>query len=257
MVERRTLGQNNSLSPSPAYPSHTRNITLSRIKCEIYFYKKVCSFVHWSSSLLLTMFLHIFVYVCGYTTHLPNVIQSSCRLKPWLIPRIWLIIYQAWKLLHLHNLVFHQKQQIKSTDLCRYLSSNLLICNIINIYRNLKTRNWFKYETFIHLFEFKGFSTWERERERHTIFLCWLLLHRQLSTQPTHGAHSTQSCLASPSSESQPSSSEAGTQLTAFSQIPKSSAHASGHDVIHLPSLISYLGISFWHLWMTHPPRVR
>ena len=28
-----------------------------------------------------------------------------------------------------------------------------------------------------------------------------------------------------------------------FSQIPKSSAHASGHDVIHFPSLISYLGI--------------
>ena len=58
-------------------------------------------------------------------------------------------------------------------------------------------------------------------RERHTIFLCWLLLHRQLSTQPTRGTRSAQTRLASPSSESQLSRSEAGTQLTAFSQIPK------------------------------------
>ena len=53
-------------------------------------------------------------------------------------------------------------------------------------------------------FELKVFR---HERERDTIFLCWLLLHRQLSTQPTHGARSTQSRLASRSSESQPSSS--------------------------------------------------
>ena len=70
----------------------------------------------------------------------------------------------------------------------------------INIYRNPKTRNWFRYETFIHLFEF---STWG---EKDTIFLCWLLLHRQLSTQPTRDARSAQSRLASPRSESQPSS---------------------------------------------------
>ena len=92
-------------------------------------------------------------------------------------------------------------------------------------YRNpetRKTQNWFRYETLIHLFEFKGFSTWG---ERDTIFLCWMLLHRQLSTQPTRRTRSAQSRLASPSSESQPSSSEAGTRLTAFSQI---SAHASG-----------------------------
>ena len=57
--------------------------------------------------------------------------------------------------------------------------------------------------------------------ERDTIFLCWLLLHRQLSIQPTRGARSAQIRLASPSSESRLSRSEAGTQLTAFSQIPK------------------------------------
>ena len=66
---------------------------------------------------------------------------------------------------------------------------------------NLKTRNsrnWFRNETFIHLFEFKGFLTWG---VRDTIFLCWLLLYHQLSTQPTRGTCSAQSRLASPSSE--------------------------------------------------------
>ena len=88
----------------------------------------------------------------------------------------------------------------------------------INIYRNLRIRNWFRYETFIHLFEFKGFSTWG---ERDTIFLCWLLLHHQLSTQPTRGTCSAWSRLASPSSESQLPCSEEGTQLTDFFQISK------------------------------------
>ena len=87
-------------------------------------------------------------------------------------------------------------------------------------------------------------------RERDTIFLCWLLLHRQLSTQPTHGARSAQSRQASPSSKSQPSSSEAGTQLTAFSQI---SAHASGawrhpNTLVPIPIWDFYFDISEWHI---------
>ena len=102
----------------------------------------------------------------------------------------------------------------------------------INIYRNPKTQNWFRYETFIHLFEFKGFSTWG---ERHTIFLCWLLLHRQLSTQPTRGARSAQSCLASPKSESQLSCSEAGTQLLTFSKSQNLQPALPGRDVTHIP----------------------
>ena len=62
------LSQYSSLSPSPAHLSHTTTFTLSRIKCEIfYFYKEACSFVYWSSSLLLTMLLLIFVYDYEYT----------------------------------------------------------------------------------------------------------------------------------------------------------------------------------------------
>ena len=118
---------------------------------------------------------------------------------------------------------------------------------MINIYRNPKTRNWFRYEIFIHLFEFKGFSTWG---ERDTIFLCWLLLHRQLSTQPTCGARSAQIRLASPSYESRLSRSEAGTQLTAFSPI---SAHASGawrdpHPLALITIWDFYFDISEWHI---------
>ena len=82
-------------------------------------------------------------------------------------------------------------------------------------------------------------------RESDTIFLCWLLLHHQLSTQPTRSARSAQSHLVSPRSETQLSRSEAGTQLPDFLQISKSSAHTSGHDVIHLPGLVSYLGFYF------------
>ena len=101
-------------------------------------------------------------------------------------------------------------------------------------------------------FELKGF--WHEERD--TIFLYWLLLHCQLSTQPMRGAHSTQIRLASPSSESRLSRSEAGTQLTDFFQISKSSAHNSGHVVIHTPSPISYLGFLLWHLRLSHSSRV-
>ena len=86
--------------------------------------------------------------------------------------------------------------------------------------------------------------------ERDTIFLCWLLLHRQLSIQRTRGARSAQSCLASPSSESRLSRSEAGTQLTTFSQI---STHASGawrhpHPLIPVPIWDFYFDISEWHI---------
>ena len=117
----------------------------------------------------------------------------------------------------------------------------------INIYRIPKTWNWFRYETFIHLFEFKGFSTWG---ERDTIFLCWLLLHHQLSTQPTRGARGTQIRLDSPGSESRFSRSEAGTQLTAFSQI---SAHASGawrhpHPLVLIPLWDFYFDICEWRI---------
>ena len=87
-------------------------------------------------------------------------------------------------------------------------------------------------------------------RERDTISLCWLLLHRQLSTQPMRGARGVQIHLALTSPESQPSSSEAGSQLTAFSQI---SAHASvawchPNTLVSIPIWDFYFDISEWHI---------
>ena len=44
--------------------------------------------------------------------------------------------------------------------------------NTWNVHRESRnTRNWFRYETFYELFEFKVFR---HERERHNFFLCWL-----------------------------------------------------------------------------------
>ena len=95
--------------------------------------------------------------------------------------------------------------------------------------------------------ELKSYSTWG---ERDTIFLCWLLLYRQPSIQPTRGARSAQSRLASPSSESQPSSSESGTQLTAFSQILAHASVAWRHPNTLVPITIwnFYFDISEWHI---------
>ena len=73
-------------------------------------------------------------------------------------------------------------------------------------YRNPKnTRNWFRYETFYYLFEFK-------ERERHNFFLCWLF-----HVTPHHVRPPLQTTgLASASSENRLASSKLKSQLTVF-----------------------------------------
>ena len=92
------------------------------------------------------------------------------------------------------------------------------------------TTSQFRYETFYYLWV-KGNSTWG---ERDTIFLWWLLLHRQLSTQPTQGARSAQFHRASPSSECQLSRAETGTQLL-FSNTKNPQPTLLVHDVTHIP----------------------
>ena len=57
-----------SLTPSPTHLSHTRNITLSRIKCGRYIFIKkcICSFIG-VRILCLSMFPHVYVYVYVYS----------------------------------------------------------------------------------------------------------------------------------------------------------------------------------------------
>ena len=110
----------------------------------------------------------------------------------------------------------------------------------INIYRNPKTQNWFRYETFIHFFEFKGFSTWG---ERDTIFLCWLLLHRQLS-RAAPVAHKVVWPCPCLNLNSLVRRQELNSLL--FLKSPKSSAHASGawrhsHPLVSIPPEIFIL----------------
>ena len=77
-----------------------------------------------------------------------------------------------------------------------------------------KTRNWFRYETFIYLFEFKVF--WHEERE--TQFLSMLTFPFDPTTC---GPLSQTTGLASVSSENRLSSSRLESQLTAFFSNPQ------------------------------------
>ena len=91
-------------------------------------------------------------------------------------------------------------------------------------------RKKFRYETFYYLL-----STW---KEKDTIFLCWLFLHRQLSTHsPNRRAAPVAHKLIWHRPGLNPTLSFVGKNSTAclFFLIQKSSAHASGYDVIHTP----------------------
>ena len=71
MVTRRTLGQNNSLSPSPTHLTHTRNSTshtqptstLSRIKKEIYIFIKKCVRLFIEVRYYCWLCFHIYLYM--------------------------------------------------------------------------------------------------------------------------------------------------------------------------------------------------
>ena len=92
---RRTWGQNNSLSPSPTYLSHTTNINSFENKVwEIYFYKEACSFVHWSSYIIGWLFPHVSVYLYTrnivYNTPSSNVKNKLFAYKSYLPSRLGL-----------------------------------------------------------------------------------------------------------------------------------------------------------------------
>ena len=112
-----------------------------------------------------------------------------------------------------------------------------------NIYRNPKTRNWFRYETFIHLFELKGFF-WHEERETQSFYAdCFYIV----STQPNQRAAPVAQKFVWPCPALNPDSLVRRQELnTAFSQIPKiPSPRIRCMTPFTPPGPISYLGFYF------------
>ena len=72
-----------SLSPSPTHLSHTTNINPFENKVwEIYFYKEVCSFVHWNSSLCL-------IRICICIRAVVLWVYNTMRIKTENINNSW------------------------------------------------------------------------------------------------------------------------------------------------------------------------
>ena len=122
-----------------------------------------------------------------------------------------------------------------------------------NTRNTLTTLFWFRYETFIYLFEFKVF----RHDERETQFLTMLSVRTSSAlnslTQPTirHPADPNWSGLTQIKNRLPSSCVEY--RLTAFFQIPKS---LPGRMSFTSPVLFP-LGFLLWHLWLSHPPSAR
>ena len=125
----------------------------------------------------------------------------------------------------------------------------------INICRNPKTRNWFRYETFIHFFEFKRYSTWG-ERDTQSFYADFFYI---VSSQPNQHAAPVAHKFVWP----RPALNldllvrrlELNSQL--FLKSPNPQPTLPLRDAIHTPGPNPYLGFLFWHLWMTHPLRAR
>ena len=120
----------------------------------------------------------------------------------------------------------------------------------INIYRNPKTRNWFRYETSNHHFEFKGFSTWgERERETQSFYAdCFYIVNSQPNLRAAPVAHKIVWPRTGLNLNSLVRRQELNSLL--FSNLsPRFWCVTSPTS----PGPNSYLGFLFWHHWMTHP----
>ena len=117
-----------------------------------------------------------------------------------------------------------------------------------------KTRNWFRYEIFIYLFEFKVL----RHGERDTQFLTMLTVRTSSAvnslTQPTreHPVDPKWSRLGDLRKSTRPSKSKS--QLTAIFQIPKSSAlrKTSFTSPVPFPIWVFYCDICDCHILPAH-----
>ena len=95
--------------------------------------------------------------------------------------------------------------------------------------------SWFRYKIFIIFLTFRFLTRGERD----TIFTMLTVpsepTMRGASRRPNWTLRISTNCFF-------------------FSKItPNPQLIASGHDVIYIPSPISYLGFLLWHLWLLHP----
>ena len=82
-----------SLSPSPSHFSHTTNINPFENKVwEVYFYKEVCSFVHWSRHCVWLCFCIDLYYVYVYVQYMYVAIQHNIFFKTTLYIYIYIAI---------------------------------------------------------------------------------------------------------------------------------------------------------------------
>ena len=145
-----------------------------------------------------------------------------------------------------------QLQHIYDTDMWNRHNVHKMF---INIYRNPKTRNWFRYETFIHLFEFKRF--FDMRSERHNLSM--LTAFTSLALNPTNAWRPlriksfglAQLWISTLSFGGRKST------LCFFSNPQILSPRFRCGTSLTSPGPNSYLGFLFWHLWMTHPLRTR
>ena len=121
------------------------------------------------------------------------------------------------------------------------------ICTGIPKYAKHWRLSLFRYETFITFLTFR-FST---RGERDTIFTMLTVP----SCPTTRGAFRRPNWtrLGSDLNSLRPASNLNKLFFSKITQNPQ--PVASGHDLIHIPSHVSYPGFLLWHLWLSYPPR--
>ena len=120
----------------------------------------------------------------------------------------------------------------------------------IGIWKHLTTLFWFRYETFIYLFEFKVFR--HEERERETRFLTTLTF----PSDPTMCGTPPQATGLALVSSGKSTSFLLHQISTLFFFLNSKIPSLQGMTSFMSPVPFFYLGFLLWHLLLSHPPRV-